>query len=212
MDRQQGIYKITSLSGRVYIGQSVDIKTRFYKYKGLHCEKQFRLHNSLKKYGVNSHIFEVVELCSEALLNERERYYQDLYDATNNDKGLNCVLTATTDKSGRVSVDSKQRMSIAQKGKKISEETRKRMSVAVTGRKHTDEAKENMSVAQSNRSCETRQRMKNNNGMAKKVICIAGSRIFRTIREASIFSGIPNTSLAEKLKGNRKNNTSMRYA
>lgn len=35
-----GIYKITSPSNKVYIGQSTDLYSRFYIYKKLHCKKQ----------------------------------------------------------------------------------------------------------------------------------------------------------------------------
>lgn len=86
-----GIYKITSLSNRVYIGQSVNIRKRFIDYRCLNCKKQPGLFNSLTKYGVKNHIFEIVEECSKELLNKRERYWQDYYNVIKN--GLNCVLT-----------------------------------------------------------------------------------------------------------------------
>jgi group I intron endonuclease len=46
-----GIYKLTSPSGKCYIGQSVNIKDRHYKYKILSCEDQLYLYNALCKYG-----------------------------------------------------------------------------------------------------------------------------------------------------------------
>ena len=59
-----GIYKITSPTGRVYIGQAIDIHVRWEKnYKKLQCKKQPRLYNSLLKYSFSQHIFEVVEEC-----------------------------------------------------------------------------------------------------------------------------------------------------
>ena len=88
-----GIYKITSPSGRIYIGQSRNINKRFTQYKRLACEKQPRLYNSFIKYGINDHTFEIIEKCEVEQLNIRERYYQDLYDVLN--KGLNLVLTET---------------------------------------------------------------------------------------------------------------------
>ena len=98
-----GIYKITSPSKKIYIGQSVDIEKRFRSYKNLsHCKSQIKLYNSFLKYGVNNHIFEIVEECSIELLNDKERYYQDFYNVLNS--GLNCLLTKTNDRSGKMSV------------------------------------------------------------------------------------------------------------
>ena len=70
-----GIYKITSPSGKVYIGQSIDIKRRFTSYKTLNKSKrQVKLYNSFVKYGVENHIFETIEECLVDFLNERERF------------------------------------------------------------------------------------------------------------------------------------------
>lgn len=55
-----GIYKIISPSGKIYIGQSVNITRRFKQYKRLQCPQQTHLYNSFLKYGVNYHKFEVV--------------------------------------------------------------------------------------------------------------------------------------------------------
>jgi len=58
-----GIYKITNPNGKVYIGQSKDIKSRINRYKKLQCCKnQLLLYRSFIKYGVDSHIFEEVEV------------------------------------------------------------------------------------------------------------------------------------------------------
>ena len=98
-----GIYKITSPSNKIYIGQSVNIEKRFTSYKRMYVknEKQTKLHRSFLKYGFENHSFEVVEECEIIYLNESERYWQEFYDCLNS--GLNCVLTKTTDKSGKVS-------------------------------------------------------------------------------------------------------------
>ena len=89
-----GIYKITSPSGKIYIGQSVNIERRFTRYNSLDCVKQIRLYKSFIKHNVINHKFEIIEECELELLNERERYYQDLYDVIS-EKGLNCILTET---------------------------------------------------------------------------------------------------------------------
>ena len=57
-----GIYKITSPSGKIYVGQSWNIEKRFFRYKSLACKAQCKLYASFKKYGVKNHIFEYVEI------------------------------------------------------------------------------------------------------------------------------------------------------
>jgi hypothetical protein len=116
------IYKILSPSGRVYIGQTVNYQIRYNKYKNLNCKRQTRLYNSFLKYGFENHMFNIIEECSIEDLNIRERYYQDLYNVLDNDKGLNCKLTTTNDKSGKMLDSSRLKMSRSAKNKVYSEE------------------------------------------------------------------------------------------
>ena len=90
-----GIYKITSPSGRVYIGKANDINRRWSEYRTLHksIQGQIKLYRSFLKYKVENHIFEILEKCNKESLNERERHYQDFYNVLNG--GLNCVLQET---------------------------------------------------------------------------------------------------------------------
>lgn len=89
-----GIYKITSPVGKVYIGQSIDIYKRWGDYQQLHCIGQRKLYFSLKKYGVESHVFDIITTCNENQLCELERYYQEVYSCTGRG-GLNLILTGT---------------------------------------------------------------------------------------------------------------------
>lgn len=147
-----GIYKITSPTNKIYIGQSVNIEKRFKSYLSMNSgnSKQVRLHRTFLKYGVENHIFEVVEECTMELLNERERYYQDLYNVL--EKGLNCRLTASNDRSGKLSEEIKQKISNSNKGKKMSEELKLNKSIkfkgesnVMYGKKHTINSKLKMS-------------------------------------------------------------------
>ena len=90
-NKVSGIYKITSPSGKIYIGQSANMDRRLREYKYRNNKTQRRLSNSIKKYGWKNHIFEIIEECSEEDLNCRERYWQDFYDVLG-ENGLNCVL------------------------------------------------------------------------------------------------------------------------
>lgn len=109
-----GIYKIINPKGRLYIGQSTNIKFRLTQYKYYKCKKQVKLYNSLKKYSFQLHICEIIEECCIEQLNDRERYYQDLYNSVEN--GLNCRLTCSNDKLGIISIETRKKMSDKKQG------------------------------------------------------------------------------------------------
>ena len=88
---KQGIYKIISPSNKVQIGQSTNIEKRWRTYELLNCKQQVKLYNSLNKYGVEHHKFEIIENCEIEELNSRERYWQDFYNVLG-ENGLNLTL------------------------------------------------------------------------------------------------------------------------
>ena len=102
-----GIYKITSPSGRIYIGESKNIHYRWSKYKILNCKDQHGLYNSFLKYTVERHSFEIVEECSLQELKCRERYWQDFYNVLK--RGLNCKLTECGELKTEVSVETRDK-------------------------------------------------------------------------------------------------------
>ena len=83
-----GIYKITSPSNKVYIGQSINLERRFKHYKNLkEIKGQKKVYYSIKKHGYINHTFEILEECSENELNEREVYWINFYNCV--EEGLN---------------------------------------------------------------------------------------------------------------------------
>lgn len=155
-----GIYKITSPSKKVYIGQAFDIKKRWCRYKNLHCKSQPRLYKSFLKYGVEKHKFEILVQCSVEDLNEMERFYQDAFCVIN-EKGLNCVLTTASDRIGVFSADTRVKIGAYQKGKKMSAETKSKISAANKGRIVSSETCAKISAATNGRtmSLETREKL-----------------------------------------------------
>jgi group I intron endonuclease len=71
-----GIYRFTSPSNKVYIGQAVNIKKRFCSYRYLNCKTQIKLYRSFLKYGFEKHKFEILEECSREKLNECEIFHK----------------------------------------------------------------------------------------------------------------------------------------
>jgi len=138
INKNCGIYKITSPSGKVYVGKSKNIKSRFYNYNKniLNAKNQRRLYNSFKKYGIEKHDFEIIEYCEVLDLYCRERHWQDFYDVLGN-KGLNCLLTACEDHPLQMSEDTRKIRSELMSGENNPMYGRKGERHPAFGRKHT---------------------------------------------------------------------------
>lgn len=146
-----GIYKIISPNNRIYIGQSINITKRFETYKNLNNSvNQIRLYKSFLKYGMDNHIFEIIEECSIDFLNERERYWQEYYDVLS-DKGLNCLYTKTEELPKVMSKDTKEKMSNSKKGRKLDIEVCNKISISNKGRQHSTEVREKISKTMTGR-------------------------------------------------------------
>ena len=223
-----GIYKITSPSGKVYIGQSVNLIRRKHRYSLLQCKKQIRLYNSIKKYGWKDHIFEILEECKISELNKRERYWQDFYDVLG-PNGLNCVLTNTESKSGKMSKETVKRLSESLKGRTLSDETKEKISNTKSGIKMSKEFKEkrrkgslgkNNNFYNKTHTTETKKKMsknrkgllkRGNNGRAVKLIDKNTKQIFDCIKDAAEDLNIKVQTLRAMLKGHQKNKTNLIY-
>jgi group I intron endonuclease len=145
-----GIYKITSPTGRVYIGQSFDINKRKNNYRFLGCKSQGKLYRSLVKYSWNSHRFEVVHQLPDDIdvqtITDYEQLYMDLYA----DCGVDLMNLKQAGNAGKFTNDAKKRLigrPSPTKGKPQSEETKKRRSDAMKGKSKSQETRERMSGA-----------------------------------------------------------------
>ena len=92
-----GIYKITNqLNDCCYIGQSVDVSARWKEHAkcGLEIDTPpaNKLYKAMIEDGLYNFSFELLEECSKDLLNEKERFYIELYQSDkfgyNNNKGI----------------------------------------------------------------------------------------------------------------------------
>lgn len=223
-----GIYKITSPIGRVYIGQSINIKRRFYDYKLKRCKSQTKLYNSFNKHGVDNHKLEIIEECSIDRLNERERYWQEYYDSINKYTGLNCLLTSCDNKRMILSNETKSKISRTLKGRKQSlshienarkgrigikksEETKNKIRISNTGKKRSDQFKEKMRIINTGKKQSKytiEKRFKNSYGAnhhsAILIININTGIFYDTIKEASkSVTHISYKNISRQLKGNR---------
>lgn len=219
-----GIYKITSPSGKIYIGQTTNYESRLYRYKVLDCKQQIRLYNSLIKYTVDNHIFEFIEECNIEQLNERERYYQDFYNVISKN-GLNCKLTETNDKSGKLSEETKLKISLGNKGKsrnsekrkgvKLSEEHKRKIGLAAKGRECSVETRQLRSIALKGKK-RTEEQIKRLSlskiGInRKKIINTETGEIYFGMKDCCDKNNLNIKSMYHKLSGHKKNNTPYVY-
>lgn len=147
-----GIYKITSPSGRVYIGQSRNIKDRKRLYKYLHCKGQPKIYNSIKKHGWDNHLFEIIHPLpadiDQADLNNYEQVYLDAY----REAGVKVLNVREAGSNGKPNPESSKKMVETRRMRGsyiVSEETRKKYSESRKGKpgtKHTDATKLKLSL------------------------------------------------------------------
>ena len=113
-----GIYKITSPSGKIYIGQSINIEKRFKEYKNSKAKSQQKLGNSFSKYGIENHKFEIIHICDSKDLNYlEEKYVRELKCCEN---GLN--IRGGGGSKGKLADETKEKLRQINLGKKYSKD------------------------------------------------------------------------------------------
>ena len=127
-----GVYMILHKeSGKIYIGSSVDIPTRWTFHKSGYGKQV--VHRAIKKYGPEAFDWSVLEECGEEMLIEREQAALD-YHRPFGKRGYNIREIAERNTGVRLSAETRRKMSLARKGKPKSPETRAKMRRAARGR------------------------------------------------------------------------------
>lgn len=117
-ERVGKVYKITSPSGKIYIGSTYQkIDKRWNVYKNLSCKTQCKLYRSLKKYGPEAHVFEIIWEGPSENRFKLERFYGDLFEVLDRRKGLNLKLPGYEDVPAIYSEESKEKSSKSKKSK-----------------------------------------------------------------------------------------------
>lgn len=152
-----GIYKITSPNNSVYIGESLDIERRFKTYQKMHCKAQKKIYNSFLKYGVENHVFEIVQECNLEDLKDLEKHYIKFFNSFDNKLGLN--LKDSSGKKYIFSQEVKDRISKSIKLKGIKppsrlgiKNTKEHIEKTINSRKgyvHSEETKVKIKLANS---------------------------------------------------------------
>lgn len=155
------IYKITSPSGRIYIGQSKNVKERFKCYRKGSYKSQIQLCRSFEKYGIENHVFKIIHELPDDIAQETFNEYEKLYIELYKNCGI-CLLNIKEGGSnGAHSEETLKKMALCSKGnknmlgKKHSPETLLKISQSRkgkykswnTGKPWSDETKQKMSAA-----------------------------------------------------------------
>lgn len=100
-----GIYKITNkLNNKSYVGQSIDIFHRWKEHSMPYDNT--KIHIAIKEQGIQNFIFEILEICSQDQLDEREIYWINQIDSYN--EGYNMTTGGQSSYSEKVSPYRKQ--------------------------------------------------------------------------------------------------------
>lgn len=133
------IYKITNPSKNVYVGKTeltFEKRLSDYKCNRFNSKKSY-IKSSIKKYGFDAHVFEIIEIADNSILSEREIYWIDKLKtyAYEHKNGMN--LTKGGDGQRHSWKKDKERVAKAKLrcgknapmyGKTISKESRKKIS------------------------------------------------------------------------------------
>ena len=211
-----GIYIITNLiNGKRYIGQSINIKRRFWDHRCISHESNIHLKNALIKYGRENFKYEILEECDVSNLDEREIFYiSKLKPEYNISSGGQRAVNKHSESTKKI---------ISQKSKKqwenMSEETKQKIINNLTGPKEghkvSEKTKEklrmiNLGKKQSPETISKRKetiiRMKENGYVQtnashkKKVVCVETGQVFESVKSAAEFIGCHPSGVTSVLK------------
>lgn len=204
-----GIYKILSPSGKIYIGQTRNLKRRVYAYSRKACLPKTKIYSSLVKYGFDSHemkmIHELPKDVSQLVLD----VYEDFYIKQFSECGFT-ILNMKDGGGGNNGLNEESRRKIGdsnkgrEKSKFFTEQMKKRMigKKYALGYRHTEETKKKIG----------QRSHRGNHPNAKKVKSQITGIVYDCIADAANAYNIIPTTLVNQLSGHRRNKTDLRYA
>lgn len=215
-EKRCGIYCIENIiTNKKYIGQSVNIKDRWYKHKNALCKNihdNDYLQKAWNKYGEDNFKFYILEECNQSELDNREIYYINSYNTLNYNYGYNLKEGG---QCGSISeYGNNKKRDTLKKTYEITDLKEKRKHNALKqwsnpeikakitginngmyGKTHTKEAREKISEAQKGRISFRKN--------LTPVLCIELNKIYSCAAEA-MKELKPASSILEVCKGHRK--------
>lgn len=194
------IYVITNLiNKKQYVGQTRKARAdkRWREHRSLLTNNKHynpHLQYSWNKYGENAFSFNVIDTTTSAeALNDLEVHYITMLKPEYN-------LTQGG-KNGRMSEESRKKISEGLRGRPVSEETRMKMSAAHKGRRLSVAHRKKLSDAKKNMSDETRKNM--SNAQKGKKISEETRKKLSDMRKGRTFSDEHRQALSEVQRGRK---------
>ncbi|KKM64565.1 hypothetical protein LCGC14_1500130 [marine sediment metagenome] len=126
------------LNDKIYVGRTLDLRKREIVHFS-ESSRTWGIKAAISKYGTQHFDFVILEACdSEKELNTREKYWIEELN-TLSPSGYNLKEGG---KSGKPSEETRNKMSLARKGKKLSIEHRHSISKALMGRVDSEETRQ----------------------------------------------------------------------
>lgn len=226
------IYQIISPSGKIYFGQTKNLNRRFSDYYRLNCERQRRLYNSLKKYGIESHQIFYMQIPTQELYKYEEcliAYYKTLSRKC----GLNLVGGGDNRRYipkavGKKISKTKKGITVPhKKEKRLSESHKKNIGFGVKtsliyqfgiasrdvsgeknsfyGKSHSEEFKRKLSAQRKGLYAYK------DNPSAKPVLDKVTGEVFGCAKEVAELIGVKEGTFTSWLSGNRPNKSNFQY-
>ena len=131
---KSGIYKIINLSNnKIYVGSAINIRTRWNSHRSLLNNNKHdnnHLQNAWNRYSENNFRFEIIEYVNNKNnLLLREQFWINKLNVCDKTIGYNLCPIAGSRLGQKISEESKNRISQAQRGKKrhpLSKETKEK--------------------------------------------------------------------------------------
>lgn len=193
MEKKYKIYKYTSPSNKIYIGQTCrSLRQRSYGGEG-YCHSTY-FYNAIKKYGMENFSCEILKdnlTLEEA--NYWETYYIDFYKSNNREYGYNICSGGN---NHTLSEEAKKNSSIRMKNNNPMKnpEVAKRVRNKNKGRKLSEETRKNIS-----------------NGHKKKILCIDTGQIFESRQAAAEFYGVDPSNIGRAATGEFKTSAGKKW-
>lgn len=197
------IYKITSPTGRIYIGKSKNLNKRIKDYKYQSKTRKSIVHDSIRGYGWALHTLDIIENCDDSLLSEREIFWISKLNSYWGDNKMGMNMTRGGEAGGGSwihDIDRRKKQSEMFKGE----------GSPFYGKKHTEETKKYLSELAKKRNKEIGLMVpkwgaeKGRLNKIKPVVCYDNNGVFfneyESTNEASRKLGLVRQNITESLK------------